>query len=51
MTQDDTNETEPTSGFNMEFHEFKQILEEVGQRSELSKGSFEVGRKLAHLPD
>lgn len=36
----------------MEFHEFKQILEEeVGQRSELSKGSFEVGRKLAHLPD
>lgn len=36
---------------SMEFHEFKQILEEVGQRSELSKGSFELGRKLAHLPD
>ena len=37
---------------SMEFHEFKQILEEeVGERSELSKGSYEVGRKLAHLPD
>ena len=35
----------------MEFHEFKQILEEVGERSELSKGSYEVGRKHAHLPD
>jgi hypothetical protein len=37
---------------SMEFHEFKQILEEeVGERSELSKGSYEVGRTLAHLPD
>ena len=37
---------------SMEFHEFKQILEEeVGERSELSKGSYEVGRTFAHLPD
>lgn len=35
-----------------EFHELKAIIEDkIGPRSELSKGSFEVGRKLAHLPD
>lgn len=36
----------------MEFEEFKQVLEEqMGERSQLSKDSHEVGRKLANLPD
>lgn len=36
----------------MEFDEFKDALEEeTGERSELSKGAYETGRRLAHLPD
>jgi len=36
----------------MEFEEFKHILEEqTGGRSQLSKDSHDVGRKLANLPD
>lgn len=36
----------------MEFEGFKQVLEEqAGERSQLSKDSHEVGRKLANLPD
>ncbi len=36
----------------MEFDEFKQVLEEqMGDRSQLSKDSHDIGRKLAHLPD
>jgi hypothetical protein len=36
----------------MEFEEFKRILEEqTGERSQLSKDSYDVGRKLANLPE
>lgn len=36
----------------MEFNEFKDALEEnAEERSELSKGAYETGRRLAHLPD
>lgn len=36
----------------MEFKEFKRVLEEqTGERSQFSKDSYEVGRKLADLPD
>lgn len=36
----------------MEFDEFKRALEEeIGERSELSRGAYETGRRLAHLPD
>lgn len=36
----------------MEFDEFKRVLEErVGDRSALSTGAHEAGRKQAHLPD
>lgn len=36
----------------MEFKEFKRILEEqTGERSQLSKDSYEVGQKLANIPD
>jgi len=36
----------------MDFKEFKRVLEEqTGERSQLSKDSYEVGRKLANLPD
>lgn len=36
----------------MDFDEFKRTLEEcAGERSALSEEAFEVGRKVAHLPD
>lgn len=36
----------------MKIEELRQVLEnEVGEQSQLSKDSYEVGRKLAHLPD
>lgn len=36
----------------MEFNEFKDALEEnAKERSELSKGTYETGRRLAHIPD
>lgn len=36
----------------MDFETFKQILEgRAGERSELSRGAHDAGRKLAHLPD
>jgi hypothetical protein len=36
----------------MEFDEFKDALkEDTEERSELSKGAYETGRRLAHLPD
>ncbi len=36
----------------MELEEFKRVLEEQTEgRSQLSKDSHEVGRKLANLPD
>lgn len=35
-----------------EFDEFKRVLEEeTEERSGLSKGSYDVGRRLTHLPD
>lgn len=36
----------------MDFDEFRQTLEDcAGERSDLSEGAYDVGRKLAHLPD
>lgn len=36
----------------MKFSEFKDTLEQdTEERSELSKGAYETGRRLAHLPD
>lgn len=36
----------------MEFDEFRQILaDHCGERSALSEGALETGRKLADLPD
>lgn len=36
----------------MDFDEFKRVLEDhVGERSALSEGAHEAGRKQAHLPD
>lgn len=61
VTGDDLSVYLPASTFlstdhihstTMEFDEFKRALkEETGERSELSKGAYETGRRLAHLPD